>query len=639
MKWIRRFSGGCSAARRLPAVALVWLFPALLLASPAAATLKQVTVDPATPASCDSVTITAAGDLPNSCYEIVGAEIRGPELIPCMRPGPCPSRFVVDITVREPNPLILPPCLLQTPYTRSFAVGKLPAGEYLVTAHERVLPFAADSTDSIVAESFANATFTVRPDSTCASIPGCYTLGFTPDRAGQVIPIDPFCTVSAPPGGTACLDLTLANSSPVGGLQTVLQLSEPDSLPAETFLNAVSVDPIGRAAGFQVGWTPDGSRTRLLLYSTNAASIAPGEGPVVRICYSVPSGMAPQRFRILDTATLVSDPEGISIPACPMRFWIPAFICVGTTACDVNGDGVSDVLDIIRIVRCALATPADSLPACPDSIAARADCNSDGAVDIRDVICCVRKILGIPLGSIAMPPLAVGPEQTGGNAIGFDGPVRWINAVEGKATIRVDVASDWGGTQFWIDTQGAPVRVRGLRLVDAGTAAQLEWTVDESGIARVMIFTTSSGTRSSRSYNVEIALERAASGTGSLHLWNYRAGTSAGAEAQIVSFAPTLDMNTPAAAAPTLLGARPNPTSGVTEIGFALPADGKATLRIYDVAGRLVRTLAEGPMTAGVHRARWDGLDARGRAARSGIYFANLTAGPTIRSERILLLR
>jgi len=57
------------------------------------------------------------------------------------------------------------------------------------------------------------------------------------------------------------------------------------------------------------------------------------------------------------------------------------------------------------------------------------------------------------------------------------------------------------------------------------------------------------------------------------------------------------------------------------------------------VTGRLVRTLAEGPMTAGVHRARWDGLDARGRAARSGIYFAKLTAGPATRAERILLLR
>jgi hypothetical protein len=92
-------------------------------------------------------------------------------------------------------------------------------------------------------------------------------------------------------------------------------------------------------------------------------------------------------------------------------------------------------------------------------------------------------------------------------------------------------------------------------------------------------------------------------------------------------------------AAPTLFAARPNPTSSATEIAFALPADGAATLRVYDVAGRLVRTLAEGPTTAGVHHARWDGLDARGRAVRSGIYFAKLTAGTTIRSERILWLR
>jgi len=430
----------------------------------------------------------------------------------------------------------------------------------------------------------------------------------------------------------------------MGGLQTVLQLSDPDSMPAVAFLNAVSVDPIGRAAGFQVAWTPDGSRTRLLLFSTNGASIAPGGGPVARICYSVPSGTPPQRFRIFDTATLVSDPEGTSIAACPRRFWIPTFICVGNTACDVNGDGVSDVLDVIRIVHCALGTAGDSIPACPDSVAARADCNADGSVDVRDVICCVRKIVGtgVTFPNPSLPP-RTGEIPPGGSSIGFEGAVTWITPVDGIAVLRIDADKDFGGTQFVINSRFTPVRIRALSLDGASARAgtQFESSIDGLGVAHAMLVETFPGARPAHTYRIHVRLERAPSGAGSepIRIQGVRAGASSGAEAGISTLNSSLVIDAAVVAAPTLLGARPNPTSGATEIAFALPADGTATLRVYDVTGRLVRTLAEGPMTAGVHRARWDGLDARGRAARSGIYFTKLTAGPATRAERILLLR
>src|SRR2546422_2293302 len=129
----------------------IWLFVSLALASPAGATLKQVTVTPSGPTPCDSVTITVEGDMPAPCYEIVSATIKGPEPIPCMRPGPCPFRFQVEITIREPNPNTAGPCpLVITPYSRSFHVGKLALGEYIVGARERVVPFAADSSDSVI---------------------------------------------------------------------------------------------------------------------------------------------------------------------------------------------------------------------------------------------------------------------------------------------------------------------------------------------------------------------------------------------------------------------------------------------------------------------------------------------------------
>jgi len=63
------------------------------------------------------------------------------------------------------------------------------------------------------------------------------------------------------------------------------------------------------------------------------------------------------------------------------------------------------------------------------------------------------------------------------------------------------------------------------------------------------------------------------------------------------------------------------------------------TLRVYDASGRLVRTLFEADMSAGVHRARWDGRDASDRKVGSGIYFFQLAANGATSTSRILLLR
>jgi len=88
-----------------------------------------------------------------------------------------------------------------------------------------------------------------------------------------------------------------------------------------------------------------------------------------------------------------------------------------------------------------------------------------------------------------------------------------------------------------------------------------------------------------------------------------------------------------------LLRARPNPFGAQTEIAFVLPADARAELKVFDVHGRLVRSLVQGPQQAGTHRISWDGMDGRGKAARSGVFFAKLTVGTVTLTERILLLR
>jgi hypothetical protein len=75
----------------------------------------------------------------------------------------------------------------------------------------------------------------------------------------------------------------------------------------------------------------------------------------------------------------------------------------------------------------------------------------------------------------------------------------------------------------------------------------------------------------------------------------------------------------------SLAAAQPNPVAGEVKIGFALAHAGRADLRIYDVAGRRVRTLDLGWQAAGRHDVVWDGRGDDGARVRPGIYLYRMT--------------
>ena len=67
-----------------------------------------------------------------------------------------------------------------------------------------------------------------------------------------------------------------------------------------------------------------------------------------------------------------------------------------------------------------------------------------------------------------------------------------------------------------------------------------------------------------------------------------------------------------------------------------------ASLKIFDIGGRLVRTLAEGHLAAGRHLRTWDGMTTGGSRARSGVYFYRLEArsadGLEVRRRKAILV-
>ena len=85
--------------------------------------------------------------------------------------------------------------------------------------------------------------------------------------------------------------------------------------------------------------------------------------------------------------------------------------------------------------------------------------------------------------------------------------------------------------------------------------------------------------------------------------------------------------------------AYPNPFNPKTKIEFTLSKAGPVSLAVYNLRGELIAWLADETYAAGSHAVEWAGLDSRGRASPSGIYFAQMKADSVVMTQRLALLR
>jgi len=89
-----------------------------------------------------------------------------------------------------------------------------------------------------------------------------------------------------------------------------------------------------------------------------------------------------------------------------------------------------------------------------------------------------------------------------------------------------------------------------------------------------------------------------------------------------------------------LLEARPNPFNPMTEIAFSVKETGPVVIRVYSVAGRVVRTLLDTELEGGTDgRVVWDGSDDGGKRCASGVYYYRIRAPGYTASKKMVMLR
>lgn len=558
------------------------------------------------------------GALPDDCWSLLGFEE-----LPLMSPM---DRPVLRLTVREPCPHLDRVCLgMPVPFSVGLALAPRPAGP-----HELEIQVAVRSCTDSTSLKLHAMTFAYVVKDSCPEPPPPAACAWPflsprrPERADSAGTWPGGCDLRLQPGGRGPVWFAARSQSvPLAGLQ--------GDLEPTPFLRIVNVEPAGAAAGMTLDWTPRGNGASFVLFSAKGAPIpADTWAPVLKVTVEADSSVdSAMTGHVGGLVRAASDSLGTSVPLCPVMtlVWVAARVCVDPAGgCDANRDGLTNVADLVRMVRC-LRDPA----ACPDTVAARPDCNGDGAFHLDDVFCCARTILGRPRDGGGRGPgaLAVsfGEPRLEGPLLLVPLRVRGAGDLAG-ALLRLEYPSD-----RWIAVDPATAGGDAARAAAAGG-----WTpLLEPGADDVLVGLLRLDPDAPADLEVMLAfaLRPGAAPGGTLRVGSSDLTASDGTpvDLDLSGLSAALEPAGGGVVAGVALSpARPNPASGATAFVVSLPAAGVVDLAMYDLAGRRVATLWRGALPAGSREFTW-----RPGRAPSGVYFARLVVDGVVRSSRVAL--
>jgi len=240
------------------------------------------------------------------------------------------------------------------------------------------------------------------------------------------------------------------------------------------------------------------------------------------------------------------------------------------------------------------------------------DLNGNGFADIADLV----RFINILNGFVVPPKL----DPTAGVAV-ITVPEEASAAME----IRINSSLEIGGALVRLDYSdvefGAPVAPPGMEILSH----------DFQGVLSVLVYSLA-GSRIPTGDNILFTLP--ASGDGRISIAEVSAADSYGRLIEITS-----RIEAPLPTETSLSQNYPNPFNSSTRVSLALAEAGDVELSIYDITGRKIRVLLNGPLDAGYHSIVWDGLTDRGEAVSSGIYFARMRQNGLQKTIKMSLLK
>ncbi len=441
-------------------------------------------------------------------------------------------------------------------------------------------------------------------------------------------------TISVYPGEQALVNMNLHNLAPISGFEILFNYDV-------TALSLASISNAGTRTNafeyftywFNAGGIPGDvhvSGISDLDYSGTPGNLLPGDGPIFKILFYATSNQdfagfsIPINFAFRDilnhSDNTLKDSLGGLIPQSSI-IYNDGFVSILKVAAsdlgDINLNGIPyEIGDVIYFINYFL-NPAGS-PLSPLQ-RANSDVNQDGySATIADLVYIVVKIVGIGSG---------GPK------------LRYDDA--SSVAVSIDSAADRFSLNYDspVNMGGATITLRALEKVqnnlmfeskmnDAGMIC--DWKVD-GDLIRVLIY-SDAGRSIPAGANSFFAIDN----SGAFKIENIQVST---ADGYILPVLMKDDIRTQLPEGFRLYQNYPNPFNPSTTISFDMPVVSDATLIVYDVLGREVRTLVSGQLGAGHREFIWDGKDNMGNVVSSGIYFYRLETTEYSAQKKMMFIK
>jgi hypothetical protein len=418
-------------------------------------------------------------------------------------------------------------------------------------------------------------------------------------------------------------------------------------------LHIARLTPIGPAAGMHVTWNATATGATFVMFADNGApipptsDITPVEPPAV-LAIEVASDsrvLTPPFTSLFVEHLLGSDIAANAVPECPpppcaipldplpgsLRILSRAVIC-SEQDCDFNGDGLSDVRDLVLQVRCAVT----HVEPCADSAAA--DCDGNGVLDLDDVLCCAHHLLnlgpcdGCPIDSVTMRP---DQEVT----VSFGAPVKTSGGID--VPLHIGASDHLGAVKLSLHVPLDHYEVVGVDagLNSPGWLALQDVAAGEVvlGLVRTQLLIGTAAALGNLDVTLHLALKAGQDPGGEI---SATAGQFSGPDGVLLSVnmgQPTLNLGGPLRVA--LSEGRPNPFSSTAELVLSLDHTADVDAKVYDLAGRVVTTIAHSRMAAGDQTLRWDGRGADGTPAGGGVYFVRVRVEGNTVARKLVFMR